>query len=478
MSIWSTIRSAFGGPTPASLSGGSVLPDQSLWGQLSQFYGDFSPERISQIIRQADQGNIKRLVDLAQTFRSRDGHIHGCFTGLELAVTKLDWHAQAVAAGFRGKTRKADIKLCAQVEAAVDQLDGWGSALAHLVGSSELHGHATVELNGWRLYEGKNPLLRGWLLPSYVSIVQTNRFGFRQSDGKLLFDSLGYGDVNSGGIDLLDAYPAGKFIQCTPRITGAVPVQEGLSRLVVWHGGFRNWATKDYLLAAEGSWKPTRVITYKKGSSESADKALALSLAERLISSGGAAIPDSLAVEVFFPKNGASGQQAPHKVLAEYLGAELSKATLGHTLLLESGDRGARSLGDIGFQVATERRDARANSLAIAVNAMFIRPLVAMNVSNAPAPLYLPDTDSSLDMQQFASSVDTLAKRMRIPSSWVRETASIPEPRAGEEILIMGAKPVDPSTPLPASPNAPSKPDDSAEEELDIPVTIEDDTED
>lgn len=462
---------------PASLSGGSVIPDQSLWSQVTQFYGDFSPERISFIIRQADGGNIRQLVNLSQTFRSRDGHIHGCFTGLELAVSKLEWAAVPTAAGVRGKTRKRDRKLCAQVEAAIEQIDGWTAALAHLIGSSEMHGHSTVELTGWRLYDGKNPLLRGWLLPSKAEIIQTNRFGFRQTDGALLFDTLGSGDVTSGGIDLLADYPAGKFIQHRPRITGAVPVQEGLSRLVAWHGTFRNWATKDWFVSAEAGWKPTRVVTYKKGSSETADKQLALSLAERLISSGGAAIPDSLAVEVFFPKNASSGQQAPHKVLCEYLGAEISKGTLGHTLLMESGDRGARSLGEVGYTVATERRDARAMGLAQTINAMLVRPIVDMNVGgNTPAPLYLPDIESQIDLQKFAVSVDTLAKRMRVPASWVREQTRLREPEGDEEVLTMGAKPGDPNAPEPADPKNPDA--SNEDDELDIPVTVEDDTED
>jgi phage gp29-like protein len=317
------------------------------------------------------------------------------------------------------------------------------------------------------------------LLPSQAVVVHANRFGFKASNGALLFDVQGSGCVDIGGVDLLDAYPAGKFIQHRPRITGSVAVQEGLSRLVAWHGAFRNWGTKDYLLSAEGSWKPTRVVTYKKASSDSKDKELAISLAERLISSGGAAIPDSLLVEIFFPKNSSSGQQAPHKVLLEYLGSEISKATLGHTLLLEGGDKGARSLGEVGQDMATDRRDARALSVAQTINAHLIQPLVAMNVAGQPAPLYLPDVDSAIDLQKFAASVDVLAKRMRIPASWVREQSRIAEPTAGEEILTMGAQPVDPNAPEPEEPAKPGAANDDTEE-LDIPVTVdgEDDTED
>jgi phage gp29-like protein len=480
MSLWSAIRAAFSGTAKLeALSGGSVIADQSIWYQLTNFAGNFSPQRISNIINQANAGNIRQLVNLAQEWRSRDGHIHGCFTGLELAVSGLDWKAVPVAQGHRGTTRARDKKLASQVEAAIDEIDGWISAKAHLIGGAEMHGHSTVELTKWGLYQGKNPLLRGWLIPSCAEIINANRFGFRQIDGALLFDPTSTGDVNQRGIDLLDEYPAGKFIQHRPRITGAVPILEGLSRMVAWYGAFRNWDLKDWLLSAESGWKPTRIITYKKGTSEDEDKQLAVNLARTLISSGGAAIPDSLAAEIFFPSNGAGSQQAPHRILAEFIGNELAKATLGHTLLMEAGDKGARSLGEVGFDVAQQRRDARAVSLAVTLNAMLIRPLVAMNVPNTAAPLYLPDISTALDLAQFATSVDTLAKRMKIPASWVYEEGRIREPDSGEECLTTGYQPgpfisidgtVDPQIPttleVPANadPNAPKQPTASGKE--------------
>jgi phage gp29-like protein len=108
---------------------------------------------------------------------------------------------------------------------------------------------------------------------------------------------------------------------------------------------------------------------------------------------------------------------------------------------------------------------------------MFIRPLVEMNVAGVPAPLLLPDIDDAIDLTQFAASVDTLAKRMAVPAAWVREQARMREPEVGEEILTMGAQPIDPNAPEPPDPKNPkdpnAKPEDDTEEELDVPITVD-----
>jgi phage gp29-like protein len=127
--------------------------------------------------------------------------------------------------------------------------------------------------------------------------------------------------------------------------------------------------------------------------------------------------------------------------LLEWLGMEVSKAILGHTLLIESGTRGARSLGEVGYKMAEQRRNARALSLAATLNAHLVIPLVRMNAGRKPIPFLLPDIQSEIDLGQFSESVDRLARRMRVPASYVREQAQIPEPQGDEEVLTTGDKP-------------------------------------
>jgi len=416
---------------------GEVVQDLPLWGQFFQVGGTLSPEGLSGIIAAANSGRPYQLIDLVHEIREKDGHIHACLTTLELDVASLEWQAVPLSA-VRGKPRKSEQKLAKQVQAAIRECGAWQQMLAHLTGEGECHGHATSELL-WRMYDGGEPLLRGWMIPDAKN-VQANRFGFSQTTGALLFDAAGNRNVDVGGVDLLASYPLGKFVQHRPRINGDVAIREGLDRMLAWAGMFRNHGLKGWLTESENAWKPIRLIQYLKTASKE-DIAFAKQLAQKLTTSGGAAIPETLKALVEYPKTTGQSGGSRFRELEEWLGMELSKAILGHTLLLESGDRGARSLGEVGYRMSQARRDARALALAVTVNAMLVRPLVAFNVSGKRAPLLLPDVKTQVDLVQFANAVDVLAKRMKVGANWVREETRMPEPEADEETLTTGAQP-------------------------------------
>jgi phage gp29-like protein len=358
-------------------------------------------------------------------------------TTLELEVSSLPWTVVPMPAA-NGKPRKSEQKLAAQVQAAIRECSGWSEMVAHLIGEGELHGHATSEMM-WGIHDGSEPLLRGWMIPQIAKNIAANRFGFRNSDGRLVFDPNGRGQMDEG-IELVKEYQLGKFVQHCPRVNGDVAAREGLDRLVAWAGIFRNHGLKGWLLESENAWKPTRLIEYTKGASKE-DIAFAKQLAAKLTTTGGAAYPETLKPTVEYPKATGQSGQSRFRELEEWLGMELSKAILGHTLLLESGSRGARSLGEVGYKMAQGRRDARAIALAVTLNALLVRPLVAYNQPSKRPPLLLPEVKNEIDLVQFSTAVDSLAKRMRIGASWVREQARIPEPQANEEILSTGTTP-------------------------------------
>jgi phage gp29-like protein len=461
MGFWASILGLFGKAPgePSSAFGGKVVEGQPIWDQASSFAGGATASGVTSTLREADGGKPKRLIDLVNSFRQKDGHIHACLTTVELDIASLAWTA-IPQGGTPGKTSRNDRKLAMQVEAAVNEIAGWHEAKAHMAGSGEINGHATVELE-WGLYQGNNKLLRGWFLPIRAHIIHPNRFGFASANGELRFDAKGNQNFDADGVDLLTAYPSGKFVQHRPRVNGDIESREGVSRLLAWSGFFRNWTSKDYMLSAELGWKPTKLVTYSKDAGDE-DIALAKTIAERMTPAGSVAKPATVQVELGFAKNSSAGNNSQHRALLEYLGQEVSKALLGHTLLLESGDRGARSLGEVGYKMAASRRDARAIALAATVNAHLIRPLVRINAGTRQCPLYLPDIKGGIDLAQFAQAVDTLAKRMKVPASWVREQGRVPEPQADEEILDMGYQP--------DGIQGTEKDEDT---EIDVPVTVD-----
>jgi len=53
--------------------------------------------------------------------------------------------------------------------------------------------------------------------------------------------------------------------------------------------------------------------------------------------------------------NISDGAKGVHKLLADFMGAEMAKAVLGQTLTVEAGQRGARSLGEVHDRVLNEQ---------------------------------------------------------------------------------------------------------------------------
>jgi len=412
--------------------GGKVTGPVSLWEQALWTQGAATPQDVSQLLQEVDRGVICQFVDFVHSLREKDGHLHNCISIFEAQVGGGKW--VAIPQSSKQVPRKSELKQARILEAVMAELEGWPSALAHLASEGEQFGHGTIELV-WGVYDGDNPLLRGWFIPRVAYRVDTRRFGFRSSDGRLLFDSVGLGTVDIGGVDL-EEFPAGKFVTHQVRVTGDVQTREGAGRVTAWLAIFRNWDLRGWLECGEQAWKPYRVATYDKVSDD-ATVALANEIVERVVAGGGVAKPDTIALDVTWPKFSASQGTSQQKELFETLGMELSKAWLGHTLLTESGSRGARSLGEVGWDVSMVRKVERSRALAATLYLQLVRPIFSINAPGKRAPFLVPDLGEQADMREFCAGLKDLVggARMPVQTSWVRQQLRIPDPQQGEEML-------------------------------------------
>src|SRR5262249_54993934 len=162
-------------------------------------------------------------------------------------------------------------------------------------------------------------------------------------------------------------------LQHQPRITGDVPCREGLVRVLMWAALFRNWDIRDWLALGELAWKPWRTGGYTRGASEEDIDAL-IAILDAMSSSGVAVYPkDTAEVKIEWPKNPPAGG-GTHKELADFLGAEMSKAVLGQTLTTEQGSKGSQALGRVHDQVRKDIREADARSVAATIRRDLIAP--------------------------------------------------------------------------------------------------------
>ena len=444
MTWWTRLKAAFGSasiPTPP-IGGSDVIGARSVWQQFTRIGGNLTPADVTSIIRQADGGDPSRLVDLANDARQKDGHLHSNLSTRENALTALPLTVVPFKARDERKPAPRDADVAAFVSDAIDGAVGDGDELRSV---DELVPH----LNG-AVYHGFSHAGIAWeragrqLMPAGFSLIDQRRFQFRQSDGRLVFaDGRVSGWGGSAGIDLVREYP-GQYMQHTPRINGDVPVREGLSHLLVWAATFRNWGLVDWLKLAELAWKPWR-IGKRLGKAGDTDKGELLTALQHLTSSGIMVHGPEIEVDLRWPgQEGRGSSTSTHKELADWLGAEMSKAILGQTLTTEQGSSGAYSLGKVHDEVRKDIRDQDGKAVAATIRRDLVRPLVLLNFGDVPIPGVEFQTDDSTDLGEFSSAITMLKDAgLSIPEWWVYDVTGVPAPQEGDAVLGDSGEDVD-----------------------------------
>lgn len=399
------------------------MPDQSIWEQFQRIGGSLTPQVVSEIIRDADSGNMARFVDLANESRQKDCHLQSVLFTRESALAGLKWELHVEGSTKKKPRGQRQVKF---IEACLRGHPGLPDLFGHLVGGA-YYGFAVAEtdfaLNG-----------RGQIVPRAFVRHSARRFGFRREDGRLVWSdrSTGFKDV-----DFRADYPR-KFIVSQPRVTGDVESREGLARILVWPALFRNWTIADWLKLAELAWKPWRIGQYEKGADDE-DIAILEAMCRQLVASGSATHPDTVKLNLEWPGGGSGGSKPGHNELFDRMGAEMSKAVLGQTLTTEQGRVGSQALGNVHEGVKKAIRDFDAENVAAVITRDLIRPLIELNFGpSAVVPEFRFITRDAADMKSFAESIEKLTGKnvkLRVPADWARDELGIPEPDEDDELL-------------------------------------------
>lgn len=459
LAAWWRARAGRKPPPIVAMGTGLAIQDLPIYAQLQRIAGAMSPEEVTSALRSADAGTMWPLVTLANDARRKDGHLQAILGTREMALPSLPWEVASPT------ERRRDKKAAAWVNEALR--DAWGgrendsdlvglrALLAHLQGGV-YHGYALAET----VYERSDGLLwpKGW------NPVNAARVHFDQVTGRPHWYDPNGSAIAYPGVDLRRGFAPGKVLFYQPRVTGDDPNREGLSRVLLWAALFRNWSLRDWVKLGELAWKPWRIGTYEAGADKEAIDTLR-DILRTMSSSGVALLPARTDLKVEWPSG--NKQDATHKALIEFLAGEMSKATLGQTLTTESGNRGARSLGEVHNLVRKDILEFDAACVAECLRRDLIAPLVRLNFGRDVAiPEFRFLTQEAVDLVDFSTGVTTLARGgLRIPASWVRDRTGIPEPVGDEDVLGTGLAPgevdipVDPATGLPAEPSdAPDPP--------------------
>lgn len=432
MTVWGYVKERLGfgvrerGRAQPDTEGPQAIQDQALWLQFQRIGGSLTPAQISSIIVEADTGQVRRLIDLANEMRQKDCHLQSVLQTRENAITGLDW--ELVFPGQSQESTRGNRQRLF-VEETLRACPGLRRTIAHLSGAP-FYGFAISETI-WGLDS------KGRMVPARFVDHSARRFEFSTASGQLEWRD----DTMGAAVDFRTAYPD-KFIVSQPRVNGDVPCREGLLRVLMWAALFRNWTIADWLKLAEMAWKPWRIGKYKKTGTDRTSREDVQHLKEMLralTSSGVATHPDTVEVELVFPQGAASNTKATHSELFDVIGREMSKAVVGQTLTTEQGRVGSQALGNVHNEVRKDILEADALQLSAVITRDLVEPMVRLNFGpTAPVPVFRLITSETADMKAFAEAIRLLVGpdvRMKIPANWARDQIGIPHPDEDEELL-------------------------------------------
>lgn len=385
-----------------------------------------TPQRLAQIFREADAGDVMRQMELFEEMEEKDPHLFSQLQTRKNAVTGLDFEIIPFSDDAKDKEIaefvRQEIEGLESIEDVfMDLLDAIGKGIAF----SEIiwdysEGHSTIKDIKWR---------------------HQKKFFWDNTD-TLKVQTLEFPQ----GIGL----PENKFIIHRYKARSGHPSRAGVLRVVAWMYLFKNYDMKDWVSFCEVFGMPLRLGKYNPSASEE-DKAALIRALVQIGSDAAGIIPEG--TEIDFKESNKATSINVYESLARYCDEQISKAILGQTLTSDSGG-GSYAQSKTHNEVRHDLTVADCKALAASLRRDLIRPLVYFNFGEDRRIPYLRfDCEEAGDLKEVAEIYTKLICDigLKIPTSHLYKKFSIPKPEAGEEV----AAPPSPSAlPLKAEPSS------------------------
>jgi phage gp29-like protein len=311
-----------------------------------------NPIRLANILREADQGDPLRQLELAEIIEERDPHYLGVLGTRRRSVTGLDITVED-ASGDPIDKEAAELvrqwlKRDELAEEMFDILDAIGK------------GYSGTEII-WDRSMGQWSIARlEWVDPRFF------RFDRTTLRRPLLVEE-------DGTESELEPF---KFIWAQIKAKSGIPTRAGLARTCMWPYLFKKFTERDWAIFTQTYGQPLRLGRYPAGSSEEDQDTLMRAVSD-IAGDCAAIIPEGMAIE-FIQSGNVSASSDLYERRADWLDKQVSKAVLGQTATTDA-EVGGLGSGKEHRLVQEDIERADAVALAAVINRDLVRPLVAMN---------------------------------------------------------------------------------------------------
>lgn len=375
-----------------------------------------TPERLASVLREADEGNPRDFLILAEEMEERDLHYGSVLATRKRAVARLKPMVEAASEDA------ADVEMADAVREVVSGPGFSGMLMDALDALGK--GYSAVEIiwshgDHWKpeRYEWRDPR---WFVPD-------------RDDGRTLRL---YDDEDPVYGVPLEPY---KWIQFIPLIKSGLPIRGGLARLAAIAYLCKAYSLTDWVRYSEIFGQPFRIGKYGQEATEEDIGKLLAALAN-LGTDAAAAIPESMEVEFKADSGGSSGGGLTYEKLCLYLDRQVSKGVIGQTMTADEGS--SRAQAQVHDLVRQEITESDGGQLAACMNRDLVNPFIDLNYGpqNVYPRLSLPLPDSG-SIQVLTSALAKLVPLgLRVQASVVRDRLGMPEPDDDAEVLGAGAQ--------------------------------------
>ncbi len=369
-----------------------------------------NPLRLATILREADQGDPIRYLELAETIEERDPHYLAVLSTRKRAVSQIEIGIEAAS------DAPEDVEIADRIRDWLkrDELTDEVFDILDCIGK----GYSFTEII-WDRSSGQwQPVRLEWRDPRW--------FAFEPHDlaTPLMLDDKGQ----------RQPLPPFKFIFARIGAKSGLAVRSGLARLAAWGYMFKAFTLRDWAIFTQTYGQPLRIGKWSTNASEE-DKETLFRAVANIAGDCAGIIPETMSIDFVEAKNVGSAHRL-YKERADWLDQQISKAVLGQTSTTDAvvgGLGSGREHREV--QEDLERADARA--LAAILNRDLIRPWVDLEWGpRARYPRLTIARPEKDDLAALAGALGTLVPLgLAVSASEIRDKLGLAKPGEGDEVL-------------------------------------------
>lgn len=370
-----------------------------------------TPQRLAQIFREADYGDVYRQMELFEEMEEKDPHLFSQLQTRKNAVTGIDFEVLPFSEEQRDK------EICEFVADSIFNLDSLEDIFMDLLDAIG-KGFSISEIM-WGVDQGK-------VFIDEIIYRHQKKFFWDEEDVLRVIT-----DEAPMGISL----PQNKFIIHKYKARSGHPSKAGVLRVVAWMYLFKNYDIKDWVSFCEVYGMPLRLGKYNASTSEEDKQALMKALV--LLGSDAAGIISDT-TEIEFQESNKTSSINIYESLANFCNKEISKAVLGQTLTSDIGDTGSFAASKTHDNVRHDLIEADCKALAQTLKRDLIKPLVFFNFGETKRLPYIKfHYEPPEDQEKSANTYSVLIKEIGLPvaEEHLYDKFGIPKPEEGQKTV-------------------------------------------